>query len=82
MILYFLINIICFIILSGYFILGNKEFVIFNFWVQEFLYNLSDIIKVFFFFLLIDLCIGFYLFYGWELMIGFVYKDFGFVYND
>lgn len=39
-------------------------------------------IKVFFIFLLIDLCIGFYLFYGWELMISFFYKDFGFVYND
>lgn len=73
MILYFLINFICFVILSGYFIWGNENFVIFNFWFWEFLYNLSDIVKVFFIFLLIDLCIGFYLLYGWELMIGFIY---------
>ncbi|KAL9990775.1 putative chloroplast envelope membrane protein, CemA [Helianthus debilis subsp. tardiflorus] len=46
-ILHFSTNIICFIILSGYSILGNKELVILNSWAQEFLYNLSDTIKAF-----------------------------------
>nr|YP_010375908.1 chloroplast envelope membrane protein [Carpesium abrotanoides]YP_010383447.1 chloroplast envelope membrane protein [Inula linariifolia]YP_010391275.1 envelope membrane protein [Inula japonica]YP_010478049.1 envelope membrane protein [Carpesium cernuum]YP_010478136.1 envelope membrane protein [Carpesium faberi]YP_010719411.1 chloroplast envelope membrane protein [Pentanema britannicum]YP_010885753.1 chloroplast envelope membrane protein [Carpesium lipskyi]QWV61392.1 chloroplast envelope me len=81
-ILHFSTNIICFIILSGYSILGNKELVILNSWTQEFLYNLSDTIKAFSLLLLTDLCIGFHSPHGWELMIGFVYKDFGFVHND
>nr|YP_010540293.1 chloroplast envelope membrane protein [Staphylea bumalda]ADD31147.1 envelope membrane protein [Staphylea colchica]UYF20416.1 chloroplast envelope membrane protein [Staphylea bumalda] len=81
-ILHFSTNIICFVILSGYSILGNEELVILNSWVQEFLYNLSDTIKAFSILLLTDLCIGFHSPHGWELMIGYVYKDFGFVYND
>nr|YP_010833438.1 chloroplast envelope membrane protein [Blumea balsamifera]QYK19733.1 chloroplast envelope membrane protein [Blumea balsamifera]WFG79416.1 chloroplast envelope membrane protein [Blumea balsamifera]DAJ11943.1 TPA_asm: chloroplast envelope membrane protein [Blumea balsamifera] len=81
-ILHFSTNIICFIILSAYSILGNKELVILNSWTQEFLYNLSDTIKAFSLLLLTDLCIGFHSPHGWELMIGFVYKDFGFVHND
>ncbi|KAL7617114.1 hypothetical protein Lser_V15G01513 [Lactuca serriola] len=81
-ILHFSTNIICFIILSGYSLLGNKELVILNSWVQEFLYNLSDTIKAFSLLLLTDLCIGFHSPHGWELMIGFVYKDFGFVHNE
>nr|YP_009127206.1 chloroplast envelope membrane protein [Libidibia coriaria]AHY32821.1 chloroplast envelope membrane protein [Libidibia coriaria] len=81
-ILHFSTNIICFVILSGYSILGNQELIILNSWVQEFLYNLSDTIKVFSILLLTDLCIGFHSTHGWELMIGFVYKDFGFAYND
>nr|YP_009639823.1 envelope membrane protein [Lawsonia inermis]QCR99737.1 envelope membrane protein [Lawsonia inermis] len=75
-------NIICFIIFSGYSILRNEELVILNSWVQEFLYNLSDTIKAFSILLLTDLCIGFHSPHGWELMIGYVYKDFGFVHND
>nr|YP_010488412.1 chloroplast envelope membrane protein [Anaxagorea javanica]QNS22680.1 chloroplast envelope membrane protein [Anaxagorea javanica] len=75
-------NIICFAILSGYSILGNEELVILNSWVQEFLYNLSDTIKAFSILLLTDLCIGFHSPHGWELMIGSVYKDFGFSHND
>ncbi|KAL7610154.1 hypothetical protein Lser_V15G11465 [Lactuca serriola] len=81
-ILHFSTHIICFIILSGYSLLGNKELVILNSWVQEFLYNLSDTIKAFSLLLLTDLCIGFHSPHGWELMIGFVYKDFGFVHNE
>lgn len=81
-ILHFSTNIICFIILSGYSILGNEELVILNSWAQEFLYNLSDTIKAFFILLLTDLCIGFHSPHGWELMIGSFYKDFGFVNND
>nr|UCS08814.1 chloroplast envelope membrane protein [Peltoboykinia tellimoides] len=81
-ILHFSTNIICFIILSGYSILGNEELVILNSWVQEFLYNLSDTIKAFLILLLTDLCIGFHSPHGWELMLGSVYKDFGFAHND
>nr|QWL15875.1 chloroplast envelope membrane protein [Plantago coronopus] len=75
-------NIICFVILSGYSILGNEELVILNSWTQEFLYNLSDTIKAFLILLITDLCIGFHSPHGWELMIGSVYKDFGFVHNE
>lgn len=82
MILHLSTNIICLIILSAYSILGKEELVILNSWVQEFLYNLSDTIKSFSILLLTDLCIGFHSPHGWELMIGYVYKDFGFAYND
>uniref|UniRef100_A0A7N2RFH4 Chloroplast envelope membrane protein n=1 Tax=Quercus lobata TaxID=97700 RepID=A0A7N2RFH4_QUELO len=60
----------------------NEELVILNYWVQEFLYNLSDTIKAFSILLVTDLCIGFHSPHGWELMIGSVYKDFGFAHND
>nr|YP_001936529.1 envelope membrane protein [Fagopyrum esculentum subsp. ancestrale]YP_010411594.1 chloroplast envelope membrane protein [Fagopyrum esculentum]ABY79744.1 envelope membrane protein [Fagopyrum esculentum subsp. ancestrale]QKQ11942.1 envelope membrane protein [Fagopyrum esculentum]URP30687.1 chloroplast envelope membrane protein [Fagopyrum esculentum] len=81
-ILSFSTNIICFIILSGYSIIGNKELIILNSWVQEFLYNLSDTIKAFSILLLTDLCIGFHSPHGWELVVGSIYKDFGFSHND
>nr|YP_009573067.1 envelope membrane protein [Aphelandra knappiae]QBF44046.1 envelope membrane protein [Aphelandra knappiae] len=81
-ILHFSTNIISFVILSGYSFLGNEELVILNSWAQEFLYNLSDTVKAFLVLLLTDLCIGFHSPHGWELMIGSVYKDFGFVHND
>nr|YP_010345787.1 chloroplast envelope membrane protein [Solanum dimorphandrum]UNZ89535.1 chloroplast envelope membrane protein [Solanum dimorphandrum] len=81
-ILHFSTNIICFIILSGYSILGNEKLVILNSWAQEFLYNLSDTVKAFSILLLTDLCIGFHSPQGWELIMGSIYKDFGFVHND
>jgi len=80
--LYFCTNIIGLLILSGYSIRGNQELIILNSWVQEFLYNLSDTIKAFSILLLTDFCIGFHSTHGWELMIGSVYKDFGFTQND
>nr|YP_010424880.1 envelope membrane protein [Veronica arvensis]USL45952.1 envelope membrane protein [Veronica arvensis]WFF51628.1 envelope membrane protein [Veronica arvensis] len=82
MILHLSTNLICFVILSGYSILGNEELVILNSWAREFLYNLSDTIKAFLILLITDLCIGFHSPHGWELMIGSVYKDFGFIHND
>nr|WVH39608.1 envelope membrane protein [Cleistocactus hyalacanthus] len=82
MIFHFSTNIIYFLILSGYSILGNKELILLNSWFQEFLYNLSDTIKAFCILLLTDLCIGFHSPHGWELMIGSIYKDFGFAHND
>nr|QGA84822.1 envelope membrane protein [Xanthophyllum eurhynchum] len=81
-ILHFSTNIISFVILSGYSILGNEELIILNSWIQEFLYNLSDTLKAFSILLLTDLCIGFHSPHGWELMIGSVYKEFGFSQND
>uniref|UniRef100_UPI0027A8C25C envelope membrane protein n=1 Tax=Euphorbia pseudopetiolata TaxID=2739909 RepID=UPI0027A8C25C len=81
-ILHFSTNIISFVIVSGYSILSNEELFFINSWVQEFLYNLSDTIKAFSILLLTDLCIGFHSPHGWELMIGSVYKDFGFAHND
>lgn len=81
-ILHFSTNIICFAILSGYFILGNEELVILNSWVQEFLYNLNDTIKAFSILLVTDLWIGFHSTHGWELMIGSIYNDFGLAHND
>ncbi|GFQ08478.1 chloroplast envelope membrane protein, partial [Phtheirospermum japonicum] len=43
--LHFSTNIICFIILNGYSILGNEELVILNYWAQKFLSNLSDTVS-------------------------------------
>nr|AMC30848.1 envelope membrane protein [Euphorbia marginata] len=81
-ILHFATNIISFLIVSGYSILSNEELFFINSWVQEFLYNLSDTIKAFSILLVTDFCIGFHSPHGWELMIGSVYKDFGFAHND
>nr|YP_010457893.1 envelope membrane protein [Parnassia noemiae]UUA69269.1 envelope membrane protein [Parnassia noemiae] len=81
-ILQFSTNIIYFLVLSGYSILGNQEFVFLNSWFQEFLYNLSDTIKAFSILLLTDLCLGFHSPHGWELLIGSIYKDFGFAHSE
>ncbi|KAB2045332.1 hypothetical protein ES319_D01G153700v1 [Gossypium barbadense] len=59
-ILHFSTNLICFVILSGYSILGNEELLSLNSCVQEFLYNLSNTIKSISILLLTDLCIGFH----------------------
>nr|YP_010047740.1 chloroplast envelope membrane protein [Pilea thymifolia]QPK42337.1 chloroplast envelope membrane protein [Pilea thymifolia] len=82
MILHFSRNIISFLILSLYSILGNEELIFLNSCFQEFLYNLSDTLKAFSILLLTDLCIGFHSTHGWELTIGSIYKDFGFDYYD
>nr|YP_009000188.1 chloroplast envelope membrane protein [Silene paradoxa]AGZ18178.1 chloroplast envelope membrane protein [Silene paradoxa] len=82
MILQFSTNIICFFILSSYSILANKELILINSWVQEFLYNLSDTIKALSILFLTDFCIGFHSPHGWELMISSISKDFGFAHND
>nr|YP_010158637.1 envelope membrane protein [Campanula zangezura]QRG30890.1 envelope membrane protein [Campanula zangezura] len=75
-------NIISFVILIAYSILGKKELVIINSWAQEFLYNLNDTTKALSILFLVDLCLGFHSTRGWELIISSVYKDFGFVPND
>nr|YP_010339614.1 envelope membrane protein [Girardinia suborbiculata subsp. grammata]YP_010418631.1 envelope membrane protein [Dendrocnide basirotunda]YP_010418799.1 envelope membrane protein [Dendrocnide sinuata]YP_010418884.1 envelope membrane protein [Dendrocnide urentissima]UNY34078.1 envelope membrane protein [Girardinia suborbiculata subsp. grammata]USG51654.1 envelope membrane protein [Dendrocnide basirotunda]USG51822.1 envelope membrane protein [Dendrocnide sinuata]USG51907.1 envelope membrane pro len=81
-ILHFSTNIIYFLILSVYSILGNKDLIFLNSCLQEFIYNLSDTIKAFSILLLTDLCIGFHSPHGWELMIGSIYIDFGFDHYD
>nr|YP_010419808.1 envelope membrane protein [Leucosyke puya]USG53508.1 envelope membrane protein [Leucosyke puya] len=81
-ILHFSTNIIFFLILIVYSSLGNEELIFLNSCLQEFLYNLSDTIKAFSILLLTDLCIGFHSPHGWELMIGSIYKDFGFDHYD
>nr|YP_010508292.1 envelope membrane protein [Hemipilia yajiangensis]UXG56881.1 envelope membrane protein [Hemipilia yajiangensis] len=81
-ILHFSTNLICFAILSGYFVLGNEELFILNSWIKEFISNLSDTIKAFSILLVTDLWIGFHSTHGWELMIGLIYNDFGLAEND
>nr|YP_010035524.1 envelope membrane protein [Pouzolzia hirta]QHN53276.1 envelope membrane protein [Pouzolzia hirta]QQQ88105.1 envelope membrane protein [Pouzolzia hirta] len=81
-ILHFSTNILFFLILSVYSILGNEELIFLNSCIQEVIYNLSDTIKAFSILLLTDLCIGFHSPHGWALMIGSIYKDFGFDHND
>nr|YP_009670627.1 chloroplast envelope membrane protein [Passiflora lutea]QCX29913.1 chloroplast envelope membrane protein [Passiflora lutea] len=81
-ILRFSTNLISFVILSGYYILGKEKLIILNSWVQEFLYNLNDTIKALSILFLSELCIGYHSTGVWELMIGCVCKDFGFTHND
>nr|YP_010339448.1 envelope membrane protein [Pilea penninervis]UNY33745.1 envelope membrane protein [Pilea penninervis] len=81
-IFHFSTNLIYFLILSLYSILGTEELIFLNSCLHEFLYNLSDTLKAFSILLLTDLCIGFHSPHGWELMIGSIYKNFGFDYND
>nr|YP_010392491.1 envelope membrane protein [Canarina eminii]UPX08100.1 envelope membrane protein [Canarina eminii] len=80
--LYLSTNLISFVILSGYSMVGNKELVILNSWAQEFLYNLNDTTKALSILFLADFFLGFHSTRGWELIISSVYKDFGFVHND
>nr|YP_009424944.1 chloroplast envelope membrane protein [Habenaria radiata]ASU93473.1 chloroplast envelope membrane protein [Habenaria radiata] len=79
---HFSTNLICFAILSGYFVMGNEELFILNSWIKEFISNLSDTIKAFSILLVTDLWIGFHSTHGWELMIGLIYNDFGLAEND
>ncbi|VAH75190.1 unnamed protein product [Triticum turgidum subsp. durum] len=81
-ILHFSTNIICLAILSGSFFLGKEELVILNSWVQEFFYNLNDSIKAFFILLVTDFFVGFHSTRGWELVIRWVYNDFGWAPNE
>nr|YP_009450689.1 chloroplast envelope membrane protein [Streptogyna americana]ARO91702.1 chloroplast envelope membrane protein [Streptogyna americana] len=80
--LHFSTNIICLAILSGSFFLGKEKLVIFNSWVQEFLYNLNDSIKASFILLVSDFLVGFHSSSGWELLVRWVYNDLGLVPNE
>nr|YP_009994505.1 chloroplast envelope membrane protein [Cuscuta pedicellata]QNP08626.1 chloroplast envelope membrane protein [Cuscuta pedicellata] len=75
-------NLICFVILSVSAISRNENLAILNSWAREFIWNLSDTVKVFSILLFTDLCIGFHSPRGWEFIITFIYQDFGFGHND
>nr|YP_010033324.1 chloroplast envelope membrane protein [Diplophyllum taxifolium]QOW40237.1 chloroplast envelope membrane protein [Diplophyllum taxifolium] len=74
-------DIIYFITLSSFLILGKERLVILNSWVQELFYSLGDTMKAFLILLLTDLCIGFHSPHGWELVISSCLEHFGFVHN-
>jgi len=80
-ILQLLTDIICFSILSAFFILGKQRLAILNSWIQELFYSLSDTMKAFFILLLTDLCIGFHSPHGWEIVIGSFLEHLGFAHN-
>jgi hypothetical protein len=63
------------------FIVGKNRLAIFNSWVQEVFYSLSDTMKAFFILLLTDLCIGFHSPHGWEILIEFLLEHLGFSHN-
>nr|YP_009159024.1 putative hemebinding protein [Amentotaxus argotaenia]YP_010258641.1 putative hemebinding protein [Amentotaxus yunnanensis]AKP55021.1 putative hemebinding protein [Amentotaxus argotaenia]UIX22749.1 putative hemebinding protein [Amentotaxus yunnanensis] len=77
-----LTNLIGFSILSVYLILGKKKLGILNSWIQEVFYSLSDTMKAFAILLATDLCIGFHSPHGWELMIDFIFENYGFGHNE
>nr|AKF42873.1 envelope membrane protein [Geranium maderense] len=81
-ILHFSQNIIYFVILSGYSVLGKGQLVILNSWFQEFLYNLSDTIKALCLVFLSDIFLGYHSKAIWEFIIVYVVKSFGYDYND
>ena len=74
-------NLIAIIVIIFLLIWGKKRLAIFNSWIQEVFYSLSDTMKAFFILLLTDLCIGFHSPHGWEIFIGFVLEHLGFSHN-
>nr|AUT83655.1 CemA [Geranium pusillum]AUT83726.1 CemA [Geranium pyrenaicum] len=75
-------NIIYFVILSGYSILGKEQLVILNSWFQDFLYNLSDTIKALCLVFLSDVFFGYHSKPIWEFIIIYVSKSLGYDHND
>ena len=74
-------NLITIIVIIFLLIWGKKRLAIFNSWIQEVFYSLSDTMKAFFILLLTDLCIGFHSPHGWEIFIGFLLEHLGFSHN-
>nr|YP_009117595.1 chloroplast envelope membrane protein [Callitropsis vietnamensis]AJE71137.1 chloroplast envelope membrane protein [Callitropsis vietnamensis]AQM39589.1 envelope membrane protein [Callitropsis vietnamensis] len=68
--------------LSVCLILGKKKLGILNSWIQEVFYSLSDTMKAFSILLATDLCIGFHSPHGWELIIDWIFENYGFVHNE
>lgn len=62
-------------------IFGKKRVAIFNAWIQELFYSLTDTMKAFLILLLTDLFIGFHSPHGWEIAIGDLLEHFGFAHN-
>nr|YP_008082144.1 putative heme-binding protein [Cunninghamia lanceolata]AGL10990.1 putative heme-binding protein [Cunninghamia lanceolata]BCK52179.1 putative heme-binding protein [Cunninghamia lanceolata var. konishii] len=77
-----LANLIGFVVLSVYLILGRKKLGILNSWIQEVFYSLSDTMKAFSILLATDLCIGFHSPHGWELIIDSIFENYGFAHNE
>eukprot|EP01018_Ginkgo_biloba_P012185 Gb_22099 [translate_table: standard] len=80
-ILHLLTNMIYFTISSTYFITSKKKLNVFNYWIQELFYALSNTMKYFSIISVTNLYIGFHLNHGWELMIDSISKIYGFVHN-
>lgn len=74
-------NLIAIVIIIFLLVWGKKRLAIFNSWIQEVFYSLSDTMKAFFILLLTDLCIGFHSPHGWEILIGFLLEHLGFSHN-
>lgn len=74
-------NFIAIVVIIFLLIWGKKRLAIFNSWIQEVFYSLSDTMKAFFILLLTDLCIGFHSPHGWEIFIGFILEHLGFSHN-
>ena len=79
--LHLLTNLLSFILIIFILIWGKKRLTIFNSWIQELFYSLSDTMKSFFILLLTDLCIGFHSPHGWEIAISFLLEYLGFSHN-
>lgn len=62
-------------------IFSKKRVAIFNAWVQELFYSLTDTMKAFLILLLTDLFIGFHSPHGWEIAIGDLFNHLGFANN-
>ncbi|YP_001806631.1 envelope membrane protein (chloroplast) [Cryptomeria japonica] len=77
-----LANLIGLVLLSVCLILGKKKLGILNSWIQEVFYSLSDTMKAFSILLVTDLCIGFHSPHGWELMINWIFENYGFAHNE
>nr|YP_009522188.1 putative heme-binding protein [Larix occidentalis]ACP52209.1 envelope membrane protein [Larix occidentalis]AXQ01224.1 putative heme-binding protein [Larix occidentalis] len=77
-----LTNLIGFVLISAYLILGRNKLAILNSWIQELFYSLSDTMKAFIILLVTDLFIGFHSPHGWELMIDSISENYGFAHNE
>nr|YP_009462975.1 envelope membrane protein [Chamaecyparis hodginsii]AQM39100.1 envelope membrane protein [Chamaecyparis hodginsii]AUW35173.1 envelope membrane protein [Chamaecyparis hodginsii]QNT11731.1 chloroplast envelope membrane protein [Chamaecyparis hodginsii]UFP91831.1 envelope membrane protein [Chamaecyparis hodginsii] len=77
-----LANLIGLVLLSVCLILGKKKLGILNSWIQEVFYSLSDTMKAFIILLVTDLFVGFHSPHGWELIIHWIFENYGFVHNE
>nr|YP_004891414.1 putative heme-binding protein [Pseudotsuga sinensis var. wilsoniana]YP_010184906.1 envelope membrane protein [Pseudotsuga brevifolia]YP_010204465.1 envelope membrane carbon uptake protein [Pseudotsuga sinensis]QVH34585.1 envelope membrane protein [Pseudotsuga brevifolia]UAV84890.1 envelope membrane carbon uptake protein [Pseudotsuga sinensis]BAK86587.1 putative heme-binding protein [Pseudotsuga sinensis var. wilsoniana]BDI62994.1 putative heme-binding protein [Pseudotsuga sinensis var. wil len=77
-----LTNLIGFVLISAYLILGKNKLAILNSWIQELFYSLSDTMKAFIILLVTDLFVGFHSPHGWELMIDSISENYGFAHNE
>lgn len=55
----------------------KREFEVLKFFMDDVVYGFSDSVKVFIIILLIDMFVGFYFFYGWEVILENIIRYFG-----